>query len=278
MVLETFLEKEALQKKTLIVFILGLVYVFVAYFGAKVFFGSTISIAIIFLITLLLVPSCIVLLKKEEKIESKQGLKNFFYNHKHIVTIYFFLFLSTFMGFLLLGSYNNFESVFEYQTNFLKEQEGLSANLIDNFLETEIQPNAQQFLALLSHNIFTLLLAFILAIFFGAGAIFLIILNASIFASFIIFVMNHLGKTLNQSLSILGIFSIHMLPEVAGFLLAAIAGGVLSQAVTSEKFGSKSFKNVVRDSTTLLYLAIILIIAAALLETYVTTRLIFSVI
>jgi ribose/xylose/arabinose/galactoside ABC-type transport system permease subunit len=68
-----------------------------------------------------------------------------------------------------------------------------------------------------------------------------------------------------------------MIPEVSGFLLAAIAGGVVSRAFASEKFMSKGFKNVLKDASVLLIIAIAFILVAAFLETFVSARIVYSI-
>ena len=68
-------------------------------------------------------------------------------------------------------------------------------------------------------------------------------------------------------------FLIHLLPEISGFLLAAIAGGVVSKALIREKRGTKAFKNVFKDATMLVLIAIGLVLLGAVLEVFVTVRL-----
>ncbi|MBD3259804.1 hypothetical protein GF371_04215 [Candidatus Woesearchaeota archaeon] len=112
--------------------------------------------------------------------------------------------------------------------------------------------------------------------FYGAGAIFLIVFNASIFASFILLIFRYVGETVGSFSAVALLFFIHMIPEVGGFLLAAIAGGVLSYAFYREKFMGKPFKNVARDSLILLLIAVGLVILGAFLEVFVTKNLVYS--
>ena len=64
-----------------------------------------------------------------------------------------------------------------------------------------------------------------------------------------------------------------MVPEVSGFLIAAIAGGVVSKAVLTEKKGSKAFRNVFKDATMLMLIAIGLVVLSVFLEFFVTAKL-----
>ncbi|MCX8146873.1 MAG: stage II sporulation protein M [Candidatus Woesearchaeota archaeon] len=275
MVLES-IKIKWVEHRPYIAFLFGFCYTFVGYFIAEIFFKKYVSIAMLFLSTLLVVPSLIKLLEIEEKRESKYGLKNFFIEHKDVVEAYVFLFIGLFLGYVLLGSIISpaeFGNVFKFQKEFLEGQEGLSTNLVKDFMEKPFEPSIGHVIALVQNNVFVCIILFILSFFYGAGAIFLIILNASVFASFIIMVAQYLAKNISSMVLMTSIFSVHMLPEVVGFLLAAISGGVVSKAVMREKISGKGFRNVIEDSLLLLIIGCVLIIIAAFLEVYATTYL-----
>lgn len=271
MVFEQFLRIKTIERRPYYTFFLGLLYVFIAYFTSKLFFNEKISISIMFLITLLLVPTVLRLLNIEEIRERKDGLRRFFYDHKDIFEVYLFLFLGIFVGCFLLGLLSGINT-FDYQLNLLKSQEGLSSELVQNKLTEGVSSSFQGFLGLLENNLAVALLCFVLSFFYGAGAMFLIVLNASVFSTFVLFVMNNLATTLNKT-AIFGIFLVHLLPELFGFMLAAIAGGVVSKALMKEKFGSEPFRNIIKDSSAIFLFSMAFIILAALLETYVSTAL-----
>jgi hypothetical protein len=107
----------------------------------------------------------------------------------------------------------------------------------------------------------------------------LIVLNASIFASSFSDTMKYglpssFFGAVSYILCGLGTRFIHTIPEVSSYFLVAIAGGVLSKAVTKEKILSKRFNKVVKDSLILFGIALIIIVVAALLESKVTGLLI----
>ena len=76
---------------------------FVGFFVATFFFKDNPSIPMLFLTTLLIVPSLIKLLTIEGSIERKDGLHHFFRNHIDVIEVYLFLFLGVFLGYFLLG-------------------------------------------------------------------------------------------------------------------------------------------------------------------------------
>lgn len=265
------------ERRPHLALIIGFAYTIIGIGIARLFFSSNPSIAMLFLATLLIVPMLAKLISIEEHRETTFGFRRFFKNHKAIVKIYLFLFIGIFAAFTVAGMLTeDINTTFSYQMEFLKNREGLSSELIDSFLESPFEPGFGKVLGILENNLLVIVICFLLSVFYGAGGIFLTILNASVFSSFLVFVMQKLATTAVDKVIIIAFFSIHVLPEIAGFLLAAIAGGVLSKAITTERWGTKEFRNVLHDSLALLCIAAVLVITASFLEVYVTTNLFHS--
>jgi len=273
MVLET-INLGWLERKPAMIFFFGAAYALFGYLIAMLFFGSNSSVAMLFLTTLLAVPTLIRLLDAEESIESREGFHHFIRNHRKVIEVYLFLFLGIFVGYLLLGLFSqDFTFVFGFQLKFLERQEGLSTQLITRFLDRPIEPSFSQVLTILSNNLLVSAICFVLSVFYGAGAIFLLVFNASIFSSFAVYIAHQLAKLPTDALAVIGFFSIHLIPEVLGFLLAAIAGGVVSKAMLTEKLSGPGFTNVLRDAMILLLLSACFIAIGAVLEVYATAPL-----
>ena len=266
------LRLDLMRRRPWLALALGFVYVFVAYASAWAFFGRALSITSLFLITLLLTPTALKLLKFGECRERMHGLRYFFRNHRDVFEIYLLLSLGVFLGFLALGLTVPLASAFDYQLDFLDRVEGMNSALVQEKLGAGTRIDYGDLLGLLDNNLGVAALAFVLSLFYGAGAIFLIVLNASVFATFVLFVAQY-APAFSSKVAMLGIFMVHMLPELAGFILAAIAGGVLSKAITVERFGSLRFRNVALDAAIIFFLSAIVIAAAAALESYVSVAL-----
>lgn len=276
MVIET-IKLDWIKKRHYLCLFFGFAYTFIGYGVGSYIFDSGVSIAMLFLATLLLVPTLVKLIDEEERIERKQGLKHFFRNHKNIVEAYLFLFLGIFLGYVVLGfAVHGFEEIFSFQVDFLEKQEGLNSEVIQGFYDKPLQPTIGNVHSIINNNLLIVMITFILSFVYGVGAIFLIVLNSSVFAAFVVYVSREIATTIGDVLKILGYFSIHLIPEIAGFLLAAIAGGVFSKAIMSEKFMSKEFRNVARDAMVIMGIAIMLIVIGAFLEVFVTTKLFYS--
>ncbi|MEA3430565.1 MAG: stage II sporulation protein M [Nanoarchaeota archaeon] len=265
--LERLLLMHKIEKRHYFAMLLGFAYSLIGIITAFFLFKDFMSLASIFLTTLLLVPTLIYYLGKEEKIEREEGLKHFFRNHKDVFETYLFIFHGVFLGFLLIGFFalNVNYDVSAYQFDFLKAR-GITPDGVSVVPDSTIG----QVVNIIGRNLTVNVVAFFLSIAYGAGAIFLIVYNASIFASFIVLLVRYLSTTTAHATAIFATMLIHLVPEISGFLLAAIAGGVISRALMRERIGSLAFRNVIKDATVMFLLSIVLIVLAAFLEIYVT--------
>ncbi len=260
-------------------FFLGFVYVILGYIIATLFFfEKSVSVAMLFLTTLFLVPTFVGILTAEERFERSQsepGIWSFLKQHRTIIEVYVLIFIGAFLGFLVLGilAYDKMPLLFEYQLDFLGTQEGITTRVIENFFASPHTPSLNNALLILQHNLSVALIAFFLSVVFGAGGLFLIVLNASVFAAFGVLLLRYLATNFLGGVKIILIFGLHLIPEMAGFIIAAIAGGVISKAILTERFGTEGFKNVARDALYLFLVACVLIVVAAFLEIYVTADL-----
>jgi len=259
MVLEQFIDRELVTKHFTFVLLLSALFVFVSY-GVYALFFPTQSVTIILLATILLVPSMHHLIVIEEKVE-RTGSKQFLARHKTIIRCYLGAFCGLVLGFLILGAL--VPETIHYQASEL-EQTQLRPELIANF--GNFEPTTQTALAVFTHNLQFLIIGFFLAIFYGAGAIFIVAYTASFFSAFIL----ELSARFSNAPLLGGVALIHLVPENAGFLLAAIAGATLSRALIHEKLSGQPFKNVLQNVFLLLVIGIGLLLAAAFIETYGT--------
>ncbi|MFH1276707.1 MAG: stage II sporulation protein M [Candidatus Woesearchaeota archaeon] len=273
MVLEQVISTNWLRRRPLYAVFLGLCYTFIGAITGHLFFQDKFSVSLLFLVTLLLVPSLMNLLSFEEERERSEGLKRFFQNHKSVFEIYLFISIGIFIGYIaviwVLGvSGIELSSTVGEQMKVLGGE--ITIDQIKNFETNSFLHSINLFV----NNLGVAVIFFILSFFYGAGAIFLMVWNASIFATFVTLTIKNISRGVSNSFALLGAFSIYIIPEIAGFLLAAIAGGVISKAVIVEEFMSNSFRNVVKDAFILLLYSFALLLMAAFLEAYVGVGLI----
>ena len=170
--------------------------------------------------------------------------------------MFFFLFIGISVGYFIIGSI--YPDSLKYQTDMLQDQIKVDINGIQK---------VPQALSLMINNIEVILVAFVLSLFYDVGALFLIVRTASVFAGFVLKFSSFAAEktALNAA-----IFSVHFVPEIFGFLLAALAGGVISKALVRKKIETSQFRKIVRDGTVLLVISICTIVLAAILEAFVT--------
>jgi len=122
-------------------------------------------------------------------------------------------------------------------------------------------------LAIFSNNIQVLIFTIVFSLVFGAGAIFILVWNASVIASAIgIFAK---GSLLSLPLGLLR-YMIHGVPEISAYFVGALAGGIVSVAVIRKDLRGEGTWKILQDSLLMVIIAIVILIVAALMEVYLT--------
>ena len=122
------------------------------------------------------------------------------------------------------------------------------------------------------NNLLVMVLALLFAFFYGVGAIFILTWNASIMGAAVgNFVNSNIGSSYFTSIPIglLG-YSIHGLPEMLAYFMAGLAGSIISVAIIRHDFGSGKFRHILIDSLDMIFLSVLVLFIAALLEVFVT--------
>lgn len=273
MVFEEIFKARWVERRPVYSLYLGVILTLISFFTSYLLFKRTpnfIGISTI-LFTVVLVGHIVnKLFDIEERIQVKEKL-NFFLKHEHIIDFFVYFFIGSFIVLFVISIFNPVFVFSEKQLYDIKEEDNIkqSRQLPP---PPSIKTNYEEIAVLFFSNLYVMIISFALSLFYGSGALFLITLNASIFASALSDVIKtNLPKATffsvySFTLCNLGIMFFHMVPEVLGYLLAAIAGGVLSHAIIREKFGSKNFKIVFIDSVILLSFAIVVLLIAAVIE------------
>tara|TARA_Y100000034_G_scaffold21311_2_gene24543 strand:- start:3128 stop:3955 length:828 start_codon:yes stop_codon:yes gene_type:complete len=267
--LEEILTLKTKKNPTKIV-LLSFFLTIVGFISAILIFPKHSSIAHVLITTILLMPILAREIKKEEKKESKVGLKRFYKNHKSIFEIFLLLFLGVFLAYAIITLVmvffsNNIFITHDYQIKFIEDSEYLTTSLLNSNLSVLATT-----LKLVVQNLLLILVCFLLSLFYGSGGVFLIILNASIFATFLVESMKLSQDFKAFSLIFLIYLLFWFIPMTCAFLLSAIAGGVMSKAFMHEKFGSKRFDNVAKDAFVLFMTSLVVIVVGALLQVLFT--------
>lgn len=281
MVVEELFKARWIEKRPTYSIFLGLLFTLISFFTSFLLFKETpnfIGISTILFTVILVVPTVNKLFDIEERIEVKEKL-SFFKKHEHIIDFFIYFFIGVFIVLFVIGLTKP-SFVFSEQQLY-----NIQAGIFEEGRKLPLPPmgsERNEISRLFKNNMYIMVILFILSLFYGSGALFLITLNASIFASALANIVRsnlpNLGflSVYSFTLCNLGIMFFHMIPEVSGYLLAAIAGGVLSHAFIREKIGSKNFKIVLTDAFILLLIAITVLLLAAFIENEISKKLFTS--
>ena len=124
-------------------------------------------------------------------------------------------------------------------------------------------------LGIFVNNVNVLIFTIVLSIALGAGAIFVLVWNATVISAAIgIFAQ---GKISNLPLGLLR-YMIHGIPEIAAYFIGALAGGIISVAVIRRDLHGERIWKILQDALILMIIAILILVVAALVEVYLTHK------
>ncbi|MFH1586448.1 MAG: stage II sporulation protein M [Candidatus Diapherotrites archaeon] len=114
------------------------------------------------------------------------------------------------------------------------------------------------------NNTMVLLLAVLLSFLLGAGALWLLSWNASVMGLFIgkEILTTDIGMGILRAVS----FVPHGIPELVGYFIGAIAGGIISVAITKKKYMTHEFEIIAKDVLILLFFALFFLLIGGIIE------------
>jgi uncharacterized membrane protein SpoIIM required for sporulation len=226
--------------------------------------GTTVDLTGIFSVVFTLLPSVYFptfFIKKQEKMDEKDIIrhyrKGFWARHDRDIIIFFFYFFGLMFSYAF-WAFTLPPGTFQIQTMKVQEIRSLAGNVITGSAGGELG----SFVVVLMNNMQVMVFSFIFSLLFGAGAVFIVVWNASILGVYI-------GRLAESVYHIPGVslnFLPHGIPEIGSYLLASLSGGIISAAIIR---GHKKeiILKVFADSTKLLGVAIVYVFLGALIET-----------
>lgn len=264
--LESLLRPKMAEKNIWDVFLIAIVFSVIGVAFAIQIFPAQASVFSVSLITMMFLPFFQKLFEIEEKKDYKLH-KNIFLRHRLLFSVFvlFFLGLIIALSFLYVF-FPQARGAFSMQEDWYRSQ----GRTITGYATAP-----EDFSVFLVNNTQVLLMVFILSTIFGAGAIFILVWNASIIAVYVGFVINNfirngISHEIAYVLGVpvgLGSIALHGIPEIAAYFVAALAGGMLSVGILREKLKGH-FEKIFIDAVIFLALAEVLIILAAFIEAY----------
>ena len=281
---ELLLNPKKAERKPWELFFVGLFYASLALlfvnwiFASNPIFSKYISLLTITFTVILSMPFVYFTMKMEEEKEVRySNEKSLLKEHSKAIIAFLWLFLGFLVAFsvfyILFPGFagQNFQAQIEQYCNInmplhfkecIKQYGGslsLTASALGNSNLIDIFVN----------NIYVLIFSIVFSLIFGAGAIFILAWNASVIAT-AIGIFSH-SSIINLPISILR-YMVHGLPEIAAYFTAALAGGIIGIAIIRNDIKSDKFWHIMKDSLDLVIIALIILVAAALIEIFVTFR------
>jgi uncharacterized membrane protein SpoIIM required for sporulation len=197
------------------------------------------------------------LIRKEEKLEEqyiKKHQNRFWGRHKKDILVLLFYFAGLTAAFSV--------SSFFVPDGFFLSQEKTICKIIPTGCAGDMVLKGD-FIRILTNNLQVLFLSFLFSFIFGAGAVFILAWNASVLGVRIAQLSKEIWHTPLTSL----IFLPHGIPEIAGYIFAALAGGLLSASII-RKNDTAVLKVIAVDIIKILTVAVALIFLGAAIEVY----------
>lgn len=207
--------------------------------------------------------------------EMVEGFKGVWSVHKDAIFAFMWLFLGFIVAFAFLNIIIQDPNLFnaQLQTYCMINEPGQIDSCVaehspgsTNFI-TGAATKEMRLLSIIENNVYVMIFTLMFSLLFGAGAIFVLAWNASVIASAIGVFTKYKWTQLP-----LGIFRymIHGVPEIAAYFVAALAGGILGTGVIRREFKDRRFIRILENSVILMFMAILLLVVAALVEVYLT--------
>ena len=279
--LETLINPKKVEKGPWKMFFVGLIYASLSLLLVHWFFSDdpNLSNASGMLVVLFCImfsfPFMYFIIKREEKEDEQvEGIFSIWQAHKD--AIYAFMWL--FFGFVVAFSFWNIALQdanllnFQIQTYCQINSPGDVSGCVEQYSSGKINLTGAsisgiRFLSIVENNVYVMIFTLIFSLIFGAGALFILVWNASVIAAAIgIFTKYNLSEIH------LGIarYAIHGLPEIAAYFITALAGGIFGVGLIRHGIKDKRFLKVLENVIILIFLALLILIVAALIEVYIT--------
>jgi len=273
MVLEQLYSAAWIEQKTRYAFLMGVSYSIVGIVAAMLIFPQDPGMIAITFTSLLILPSLIKLISIEENEAARKNKFNFrqlFSEHGDIMKVYIFMFLGIMLAFAF------FSIVWpQIATSQIFSQQASIFGSIGTGQATAIEQSAGSFFwSILQNNLLVLVICLVLSLAYGAGSIFIITWNASVWGVVFGLIAKNSAAVAGSNpfwiflLTFIAVFP-HLILEALSYILAAISGGIVSTAVIREKVFSNRFNQIIQDGLMLFILSIVVLFVAAYLEVFV---------
>jgi uncharacterized membrane protein SpoIIM required for sporulation len=283
MVLESIFKPSLAEKRPYLVFPLGYLYGILAFFLSTLIFHDDLGMVIVLLTVMFSLPLIFSIVKMEAKKDlSAKSEKTLLKEHRKAILVYLSLFLGftlAFSSIFIASSPSKITGYFSNQIETIESINGKSIALQGYSIQMKMNSFFNIFLNNFRVTVFCIIFSFI----FGAGAIFILSWNGSVLGVALgNFVREKIAGFVAEgqavgfahylhsiSHSIVRYF-IHGIPEILAYIVAGVAGGIISFAVIRHSLYSKKFESILVDCADLIIISIAILITASAIEVFIT--------
>ena len=241
---------------------IGFVYASLSVLLSLWIFPEYASLVMVFLTVmscLYVVQNALILEEKKERLVGSE--RTLLKTHMRTLLFLMFLFMGFFLGFMVWAIVLPTDVA---AVSFSLQE--ASANRIQAITGNSV--TSDSFMRILANNFKVLAFSLIFALFYGAGAVFILAWNASVMG----FVIGQLAKNTFGFIGLtllFGKYFLHGIPEMLSYFTAALAGGIVFVSVVRGDLYT-GWKRTLLDVTLVLAISLIFLVLAALLEVYVS--------
>ena len=279
--LESLINPQRLEKGPWKMFFIGILYASLSLLLVKWFFSQDAVLAsysgmiVVTFCVMFSLPFMFYLIKKEEiEDEEVAGFFSVWRIHRDAIYSFMWLFLGFVIAFsfwyILLGDQNLLNA--QSETYCMINSPNSIEDCVSQYSIEKLNPTGNaakeaRLLSIISNNIYVMIFTLIFSLIFGAGAIFVLAWNASVISAAIgIFTKYQLTEIPTG----LARYMIHGFPEIMAYFITALAGGIFGVGVIRNGFANVKFLRVLENVVLLMFIALLFILAAGVIEVYLT--------
>lgn len=277
--LESMINPKRLSKGPWKMFFIGFVYASLSLLLVSWFFSKDTVLSqysgmiVVTFCVMFSLPFMFYIIKTEEQEDERVfGFFSVWNTHKDAIYSFMWLFLGFIIAFafwfIILQNSTLFNA--QLETYCRINNPGDITNCVQGYAFSKTTGGAvkeTRFLSIVENNIYVMIFTLLLSLIFGAGAIFVLAWNASVIAAAI-----SIFSRYNISDIPVGIlrYMIHGFPEIAAYFITALAGGIFGVGVLRNGIKDKKFIHVIENTVMLLFIALLIILIAGVIEVYIT--------
>ncbi|MBW2967721.1 stage II sporulation protein M, partial [Candidatus Woesearchaeota archaeon] len=282
MVFESIVRPIRAVSKPWQLFFFGIMVASIGLFIGYWIFRDKADLVMIFLTAFACIPLMFHAIRNEEKEDIKLETElSMLKKHSRVLLFYTALFLGMVVAYstwYVVLPTDMSHTLFQQQiTTIAQINAPYQPNVVGDAVHTTL------FNRIFFNNIKVMIFCVLFAFFYGAGAIFILAWNASVVAAAVgnlikLGLVKYIGyggfakmaattQTVTYSF---GRYLFHGVPEMMAYMVAGLAGGIISVAVINKHFKDQNFQKIILDASTLLMIAIAIVFIAAVMESYIT--------